>query len=128
MADGVRIDDRQLRVLSRRLQKMADKFPGIVEKETHEWLKEQRGVLKSTPYPPKRAGQKYVRTGRLPSSYAVRRIGSRWGIENRRPGSKWVVGRTQARIHQNRWYKAINVIKRGLSGLRNRIRTRIKAL
>ena len=126
MGDGIEVDDRELRAWSKRLDALARKFPRIADEEMGKWARGMRATLKSTPYPPKRRGQKYVRTGQLANRWAVRGSNNRWAIVNRRAGSQYVVGDKQAWMHRNRWWKAANVIRRGLGKLRDAIRARIR--
>lgn len=79
----------------------------IINSELRAWAQRVRRMLKSKPYPSKRAGQRYARTGRLANS---------WGAEQRRSGevsirnsadyATWVVGDKQAWMHAGRWWQA----------------------
>lgn len=125
MPDKVEIDARQLQAYSKLLGRRAAQFPRITQREVGKWMKKQRNVLKSTPYPAKRSGQTYVRTGNLANSWSVAKRRGAWEIKNSRPYSGYVVGERQAWMHKNRWWKAINVLRKGLADLRKNIANEI---
>lgn len=88
---------------------------------TYRWAQGVRATLKSTPYPAKRPGQKYVRTGQLANRWAVeRRSQSQIVIVNRaqhkgRGYSRFVVGDSQgegqAWFHRGRWWTGRSVVQ-----------------
>lgn len=88
---------------------------------TYRWAQDTRATLKSTPYPPKRPGQRYVRTGRLASSWAATRAGKGAIITNSASGKSGVYagyvvgdnrGEKQAWMHRGRWWTARSIIDR----------------
>ena len=108
--------------VTNRLRTAAAKAPGAVGDATYRWAQDVRGKLKSTPYPPKRPGQRYVRTGRLANSWRVERASlGRVLITNSAQYSGWVVGggphNRQARVHVGRWWKGENVVRESLPNL-----------
>lgn len=98
-------------------------------KETDEvmrvWAEDTRMLLKRTPYPAKPANSRYIRTGKLASSWRKDRIKPGvWIIANNARGPKgrfyarYVVGvkdgagdQRQAWMHRNRWWNADEVIE-----------------
>ena len=94
------------------LRKLASQMPQLVDRAARPWAQETRGFLKSKPYPAKRAGQRYVRTGRLANSWsAARNQPGVWAIKNSAPYSVYVVGKgTQAWMHVGRWWIAVNEV------------------
>jgi len=106
--------------LMNKLRKLAVSNPEIGDEPVREFAQDMRATLKGTPYPPKRPQQKYVRTGRLANSWKVKREGaSRYAIINtarsKRTGefyAGWVVGQKQAWMHVNRWWKAVDIVKK----------------
>ena len=94
------------------------------------WAKATRAILKSTPYPAKRAGQRYVRTGNLANRWAAEQIGRGWSIVNRAKYSGYVVGQPdgtgQAWMHKGRWWKSATVIKAELPKLRREMVSEIR--
>ncbi len=109
------------------LRTAAAKAPKATQDATYRWAQMVRSVLKSTPYPSKRPGQKYQRTGRLANSWAVERQGKGVVITNRASGrsgpySRFVVGdgkgAGQAWIHRGRWWTGRGVIDQHREALR----------
>ena len=101
--------------VTNRLRTAAAKAPGAVGDAAYRWAQDVRGKLKSTPYPPKRPGQRYVRTGRLANSWRAERVSqSRTVITNSAAYSGYVVGNSrgerQAWFHRGRWWRARDVI------------------
>jgi hypothetical protein len=101
------------------LRTAAAKAPKETQEVTYRWAQNVRAKLKATPYPPKRAGQKYIRTGRLASSWRVDRRARSVVIANSatqkgRTYPRFVVGDDkgsgQAWFHKGRWWKARQVI------------------
>ena len=97
--------------VTNKLRTTAAKAPHAMGDITYRWAQGVRAKLKSTPYPPKRPGQRYVRTGRLANSWsAVRMSQSTVRIANSAPYSGYVVGKKQAWFHRGRWWTAQSVI------------------
>jgi hypothetical protein len=108
--------------VTNRLRAAAAKAPGAVGDAAYRWAQDVRGKLKSTPYPPQRPRQRYVRTGRLANSWQAQRVGTgRVLITNNAPYSGWVVGggphNRQAWFHAGRWWKGENVVRENLPNL-----------
>lgn len=103
--------------VANRLRRLAADSPKVADKVLYKWGQETRRVLKSTPYPPRRPAQKYVRTGRLANSWKVIR-GKPGQVsivnEARSPRGQvypsYVVGdakgKGQAWMHKSRWWVA----------------------
>lgn len=97
--------------VTNKLRTTAAKAPHAMGDITYRWAQGVRAKLKSTPYPPKRPGQRYVRTGRLANSWsAVRMSQSTVRIANSAGYSGYVVGKKQAWFHRGRWWTAQSVI------------------
>lgn len=87
---------------------------------TYAWAQKVRAKLKSKPYPPKRMGQKYIRTGQLANRWKVAYAGKNSvSIVNEaeqrgRKYATYVVGDSkgsgQAWMHKGRWWLARPVI------------------
>jgi len=98
---------------------------------TYRWAQGVRATLKSTPYPPKRPAQKYIRTGQLANRWAVeRRSQSLIVIVNRanrkgREYARFVVGDSQgegqAWFHRGRWWTGRGVVQDARPELRAEI-------
>lgn len=85
-----------------------------VEHFTH-WMAR---FMRNKPYPPPLPAQKYVRTGLLGRSFFSQKMGrARYAVSNDAPGRQWAIGRVQARIHKNRWWRMVDVVEENLSGL-----------
>jgi hypothetical protein len=88
----------------------------VLEPVMRAWSEEvvRRRLAGMGNYAPKRAGQRYIRTGTLGAGWGTRkRESSRrsvtYSIYNTVSYSKWVVGRdTQARVHRGRWWIAVH--------------------
>jgi hypothetical protein len=94
-----------------RLRSASAKAPGVMDEISYRWAQNVRAKLKSTPYPPKRPGQRYVRTGRLANSWRAERLGKgRALIANSAGYSGYVVGKKQAWMHRGRWWLGRNVL------------------
>jgi hypothetical protein len=66
-----------------RLRRGAAAMPATTDKVLGAWAQRTRGKLKATPYPAKRPGQRYVRTGRYRNSWTARREkAGKWAIIN----------------------------------------------
>lgn len=108
------------------LRAAASKSPRQMDDALYRWAQGVRGKLKSTPYPPKRPNQRYVRTGRLASSWRAERLGNgRVLIANSAPYSGYVVGggarNRQAWMHSGRWWRGQDVIIENLPELGHNI-------
>lgn len=105
--------------VTNKLRTTAAKAPHAMGDITYRWAQGVRAKLKSTPYPPKRPGQRYVRTGRLANSWsAVRMSQSTVRIANSAGYSGYVVGKKQAWFHRGRWWTAQSVIAENRPELR----------
>ena len=110
------------KAVANELRGAAAKAPGAMQEATYRWAQTVRAALKAEPYPAKRPGQKYVRTGRMASSWRVDRRGKGVVISNSARGKSGqfyaghVVGNAkgerQAWMHRGRWYLGKNVIDR----------------
>lgn len=93
-----------------KLRTLAAKLPKMSSDVVYRWAQGTRAILKSTPYPPKRPNQKYIRTGKLANSWAAARTNTGATIWNKAGYSRYVVGDTkgggQAWMHENRWWRA----------------------
>ena len=106
-----------------RLRTAAAKGPSAFDEVSYRFAQNMRAKLKSTPYPAKRPGQRYVRTGRLANSWRAERLGNgRALIANSAGYSGWGVGggphNRQARVHAGRWWTARSVIEQSAPELR----------
>ena len=106
-----------------RLRTAAAKGPSAFDEVSYRFAQNMRAKLKSTPYPAKRPGQRYVRTGRLANSWRAERLGNgRALLANSAGYSGWVVGggphNRQARVHAGRWWTARSVIEQSAPELR----------
>lgn len=105
--------------VTNKLRTTAAKAPHAMGDITYRWAQGVRAKLKSTPYPPKRPGQRYVRTGRLANSWsAVRMSQSTVRIANSAGYSGYVVGKKQAWFHRGRWWTAQSVIEQSAPELK----------
>ena len=109
-----------------KLRNAETKAPRVMDDATYRWRQSVPAKLKSTPYPPKRANQRYVRTGRLASSWRAERLGNgRVLIANSAPYSGYVVGggarNRQAWMHSGRWWRGQDVIIENLPELGHNI-------
>ena len=125
------IDVQGYNRVANNLRRAVADMPETAGRVTYKWATETRGVLKSTPYPPKRFRQKYKRTGRLANSWRAARLPSGATILNtaHRRGrfySRYVVGNAkgtgQAWMHKRRWWKARTIV----DGESERLRTALK--
>ena len=112
------------------LRTAAAKAPKEMQEATYRWAQTVRAALKAKPYPAKRPGQKYVRTGRLANSWAVERQGKGVVIVNRAEGrsgpySRFVIGDAkgagQAWMHRGRWWTGRGVVDEYREALRDDI-------
>jgi hypothetical protein len=114
--------------LENKLRRIAADNPEIGDVPIQEFAQEQRAVLKSEPYPPKRPGQRYVRTGQLANRWAVvREASSRYQIINQARSKRgvyyagYVVGKQQAWMHKGRWWQAWRVLQRNMHKLTEKL-------
>lgn len=103
------IEIRGYNRVENKLRRLASDLSKEVDPIVREWTQEERARFKRTPYPPKPPRSKYVRTGRLANSFAVRKESlARYIIENRAPYSSYVIGdnrgENQAWMHRGRWW------------------------
>jgi hypothetical protein len=91
----------------------ATRFPRRLDAITYQHVQRWRGDLKVKPYPPKRPGQTYVRTGKLANSWGVQKKGpASYKIINSAEYAKYVVSKVdQAWMHKNRWWTADEVVR-----------------
>jgi hypothetical protein len=102
-----------------RLRTAAAKGPSAFDEVSYRFAQNMRAKLKSTPYPAKRPGQRYARTGRLANSWRAERLGNgRALIANSAGYSGYVVGKKQAWFHRGRWWTARSVIEQSAPELR----------
>lgn len=99
------------------------KVTPLVEKDTEEvirvWGQQERAKLKSTPYPARRPGQRYIRTGGLGRSWAFNKLSKgHFALVNSRLYSSFVVGLKQAWMHVNRWWIAEEEIKEDVAQIK----------
>lgn len=109
--------------VANRYRSLVAKSDAVLEPIVESYIKDLRAELSRKRYPPKLAGQRYVRTGRLGSSYSARRVGkSSWSVMNSAPYSQYVVDeKRQAGIHQGRWYTMQEIEREKRPELRDRI-------
>jgi len=110
--------------IENKLRYMISSMPDIVDVEVADWSRDMAKLLKGTPYPSKRPGQNYVRTGQLANRWRVsRQKSASYNILNDARGRRgrlyagYVVGSggDQAWMHTGRWWIARDVIN-GFSG------------
>ena len=104
---------RNFRTVNAELAAIARRSPDTADKIEREFLNEERKRLKAEPYPPKRPGQTYKRTGNLANRWAVEKQ-SGWALVNRADYSRYVVGlpSEQAWMHEGRWWSAAHLLVR----------------
>ncbi len=113
------------------LRGLASRLPRVTDSVTYPWGQRTRGALKSKKYPSKRAGQTYVRTGKLGNSWYARRpkLGS-VDIGNTAPYAHWVIGNAsgegQAWMHYKRWWTARPVIEERIPELTKLLSERLQ--
>lgn len=120
------------------LRTAAAKAQPRINNVVYSWAQTVREGLKSTPYPPKRAGQKYVRSGRLANSWRAEKQGNGVVIANSarnkagQPYAGYVVGNEkgggQAWMHRGRWWTARGVIDKRRGDLKRDIVTELTRL
>ena len=110
------------------LRWLAAQYPDEIEDIVADFAKSERAKLKSTPYPPERPEQTYIRTGRLANSWrAEREASARWVIRNSAPYARWVVGKdTQVWFHKGRWWIAEEVVAEDTPELTRRLTQRLE--
>lgn len=106
------------------LRRLVNFHPDVTTPVMKEWGQETRKTLKGTRYPPKRPGQKYVRTGRLASSWraevnrgAVSIFNTAKQPRQARLYAGYVVGDDQAWMHKGRWWQARDIIQKQIPKL-----------
>ena len=86
-----------------------------VAKTTYHWSVNAIQRLRTTPYPPERQGQTYVRTGLLRRSWRSTPTNDGARITNDRPGAVFVIGDWmgggQAWMHVGRWWTAEAILR-----------------
>lgn len=105
--------------VSNGLRLLASEMAGeVVDPVLGEWTKDMRYALKAEPYPPKRPGQTYVRTGQLANRWRAEQVKPGvWRINNAAVGkngreyAQFVVGEQQAWMHQGRWWLAREIVE-----------------
>ena len=118
------------------LRRLASDMEKELDPAMYAWAQDTRARLKSTPYPPKRQNQRYIRTGRFASSWRVDKTqDSRYQINNFARGPRggfyagYVAGdgqgQNQAWMHQGRWWIARDVIEGRMDNLRTRMIQRL---
>lgn len=121
------IDVQGYNRIENKLRRMAAQLPGISQRVIYKWAQGTRGVLKSTPYPPKRPNQRYKRTGTLANSWRAVRLPDGATITNTakqrgRGYARYVIGDTkgdgQAWMHAGRWWKARSIIDEAIPEMR----------
>jgi hypothetical protein len=101
----------------------------IVEPEMRIWAQAVRKLLKGKPYPSKRSGQTYVRTGELANGWAAEPHGlGVWSIVNRKEYAGWVVGMRQAWMHVQRWWQARPTIEGEVPKLTKALTSKIEGV
>jgi hypothetical protein len=119
-----------------RLRKGAASMPKTVDQVMQPWAQGVRGKLKGQAIPPKRPGQKYVRTGRYLNSWRVERKGpGKWSIVNRARGKRGQAypvfvggdkaGGGQAWMHKGRWQRSRDIIEKEVPALRRDLRAAV---
>lgn len=110
--------------IENKLRGLISNMPDIVDGDVADWSRDMARLLKGTPYPSKRPGQNYVRTGQLANRWRVsRQKSASYNILNDARGRRgrlyagYVVGSggDQAWMHAGRWWIARDVIN-GFSG------------
>lgn len=104
--------------LQNAFRRLAADMPEVSDEAVGQFAQAQRLALKAEPYPAKRPGQTYVRTGRLANSWgAVKEGEGRWTVINSQRYASYVVGVRQAWMHKGRWWIAREVIRRNAADL-----------
>jgi len=126
------------------LRRLASDLEKELDAPIDAFAKYARQKLRSTPYPPKRPMQKYVRTGRLANSWRVRKLkDSQYSIDNNAAGPRgqlyatYVVGGpqgndvsafSQAWMHRGRWWLSRDVLQDEAPRLTAVLTAEIKAI
>lgn len=102
------------------LRYLAAQQPKLTDPVIEDWAEDMRDILKNTPYPSPRPGQRYVRTFQLRDSWAAKRIKpGEWQIVNEARGKggqyAWRVvgnakGQGQSWMHKGRWWVAVEIV------------------
>lgn len=108
MGRGVRLSFKikGAKVVRKGLENLESEIPKVGRLNIWEFMK--RIMRRMKLYPPKRSGQKYVRTFRLQRGWQLKKIGQMaYRLTNKTPYTKWVVGSAygtnQAWMHVGRW-------------------------
>lgn len=114
--------------LQNKFRRIAADNPEIGDEPIREFAQDARGDLKAEPYPPKRQGQRYIRTGQLANRWkTVKEREGQYSIVNEASNkgrfyASFVVGQKQAWMHKGRWWKAKDVVLRNIDDLRAKLR------
>ena len=97
-------------IVRKGLQDLSAELPKIGRQQLRFMI--ERVYRRVSPYPPKRPGQKYIRTGDLFSHWILgpsTTVNPGYAIENDMPYAKYVIGdaygTSQAWMHKGRWLK-----------------------
>lgn len=102
------------------LRTLAAADPDITEPVIAKHAKSERRRLKSTPYPAKLPGQKYIRTGNLANRFrAERQKAGVWRVTNSASYAVWVIkrGMQNRQYHRGRWWTMEDVLEDGMPDL-----------
>ena len=99
-----------LEALRDSLDRLIDLEETVIEPGAYKWFQHIRAKLKGKPYPAKRPGQKYVRTGNLANRWAVEEGAGSWFVRNTAPYADEVVGDRQSEYFKGRWWTARDVV------------------
>jgi hypothetical protein len=117
------------------LRRLAADNPEIGDEPIREFAQEERAALKSESYPPKRPGQRYIRTGQLANRWRViHEDKGRYQIVNQARGRQgqyyagYVVGIRQAWMHVKRWWQAHKIIKKAMPRLTEKLTAAYKKI
>ena len=102
------------------LRTLAAVDPDITDPVLGNHARSERRRLKSTPYPAKLPGQKYVRTGNLANRFSARRVKKGvWRVENSATYSVWVIkrGMQNRQYHRGRWWTMEDILEDGMPDL-----------
>lgn len=124
---GFSVTVRGVNRIRNALRSLAAMDRTVLEPELRAWAQRVRRLLKSKPYPSKRAGQRYARTGRLANSWGVEQGKSgEVSIRNSAAYATWVVGDKQAWMHAGRWWQARPTIEDEIPELTREISEKIR--
>lgn len=129
---AISFEVRGINRVRNQLRTIAAFYPRKVDDVAQVDLQRIRRMLKAKPYPAKRPGQKYVRTGLLANKWAVERVKpGLWRIVNNaslrgRVYAGYVVGNRQAWMHKNRWWIASEEIDREMLAFTQALSTELE--